>query len=412
MSNSAIPEKWTVMVYLAGDNNLDANGVTDLVEMKKIGSVPGMNIVAQFDRAGAGFPTKRFFIRNGTSLNADVVESLGETNSGKPEILLDFIKWGAINYPADHYMLVLWNHGQGWDDTDIFAGERSGAARLSRTSRIRHAFFRTSVVHAAQLSAGDSKIARAILIDDDAKDFLDSLEMKKVLLDARKFLGRKIDILGMDACLMSMAEVFYQIRTSVRFAVGSEETEPLDGWPYDTILGRLASEPQTTPRELCRIVVKKYIESYKNTREAVTQSACDLMASTRFANAVKVLATELRAGLADSVTLTLIASARNRVQEYQVSDNIDLVNFCLLLIKASVPEAIGIACDGVIAAVKEASGLVFSSGYYGKPMKNSNGIAIYFPTRLLSPLYSRLDFPRKTGWGWFLKEYITVTRSQ
>src|SRR3970040_61947 len=129
MSNSAIPEKWTVMVYLAGDNNLDANGVTDLVEMKKIGSVPGMNIVAQFDRSGAGFPRKRFFIRNGTSLNADVVESLGETNSGKPEILLDFIKWGAINYPADHYMLVLWNHGQGWDDTDIFAGERGGASR-------------------------------------------------------------------------------------------------------------------------------------------------------------------------------------------------------------------------------------------------------------------------------------------
>jgi hypothetical protein len=30
--------KWTVMVYLAGDNNLDGAGVVDLTEMKKAGS--------------------------------------------------------------------------------------------------------------------------------------------------------------------------------------------------------------------------------------------------------------------------------------------------------------------------------------------------------------------------------------
>jgi len=31
-------KSWTVMVYLAGDNNLDSAGVTDLNEMKRIGS--------------------------------------------------------------------------------------------------------------------------------------------------------------------------------------------------------------------------------------------------------------------------------------------------------------------------------------------------------------------------------------
>ena len=30
--------KWTVMVYLAGDNDLDGAGVGDLKEMKKVGS--------------------------------------------------------------------------------------------------------------------------------------------------------------------------------------------------------------------------------------------------------------------------------------------------------------------------------------------------------------------------------------
>jgi hypothetical protein len=410
MSNSVTRKKWTIMVYMAGDNNLDANGVDDLNEMKKTGSTPGMNVIAQFDRAGTGLPTKRYLLQKGTSLNADTKESLGETNTGKPEFLLDFIKWGVSNYEADHYMLILWNHGQGWDDTDIFAGERAMGSRLSRTSRLRHSFFKSSVQHAAKLSARDSKTARAILIDDNAKDFLDSLEMKKVLLDAKVILKQKIDILGMDACLMSMAEVGYQMRNSVQFTVGSEETEPLDGWPYDTIFGQLAVNPDMTPRDFSKMIVKKYIESYKDKGEAVTQSACDLQGYEQFAAAFRKLTEALKAGISNSATLNLISHARNQVQEFAVNDNIDLINFCLLLKNSAIPASLRTACDGVNTAVKGSSGLVFAEGSNGKPMKNSNGLAIYFPTRVLSPLYARLDFPKKTGWGAFLKNYLAATR--
>ena len=42
---------WTVMVYLAGDNNLDGAGVADLREMKKVGSSASVNVIAQFDAA-------------------------------------------------------------------------------------------------------------------------------------------------------------------------------------------------------------------------------------------------------------------------------------------------------------------------------------------------------------------------
>ena len=47
----ARPKKWTFMVYMAGDNNLDPNGVKDLQEMKKVGSTDQLNLIAQFDRA-------------------------------------------------------------------------------------------------------------------------------------------------------------------------------------------------------------------------------------------------------------------------------------------------------------------------------------------------------------------------
>ena len=45
-------KNWTIMVYLAGDNNLDSAGAVDLKEMKQVGSNDQINVLAQFDRAG------------------------------------------------------------------------------------------------------------------------------------------------------------------------------------------------------------------------------------------------------------------------------------------------------------------------------------------------------------------------
>ena len=194
---------------------------------------------------------------------------------------------------------MLWNHGQGWDDTDIYADERHRRLRRLASGRIRHAFFHTPVRRTLKKAIGDSE-ARAILLDDDAKDFLDNLEMKKVLADTKKLLKRKLDILGMDACLMSMAEVGYQISDSAAFTVGSEETEPLEGWPYDTILTELVKKPAMTAKDLSALIVNKYIASYS--KDAVTQSACDLSKAGALAAAVADLAKALKAGLADSAT--------------------------------------------------------------------------------------------------------------
>jgi len=121
MATIAAKEKqWTIMVYLAGDNNLDGAGVTDLEEMKKVGSTDQVNILAQFDRSGANVATKRYYIRKGGTTAKDVVGNLGETNMGDPKVLENFVQWGIKTYPARRYMLVLWNHGSGWDDTDIY----------------------------------------------------------------------------------------------------------------------------------------------------------------------------------------------------------------------------------------------------------------------------------------------------
>jgi hypothetical protein len=394
------------MVYMAGDNSLDPEGVLDLKEMKKVGSNARLNILAQFDRA-AGHVARRYYLRKGGVVTGDAVDSLGAVNTGDPKNLTDFIKWAVKNYPAERYMLVLWNHGQGWDDTDIYANERSRNLRRLASGPVRHALFHTPVRVTLQKAAND-QMTRAILLDDNAKDFLDNLEMKKVLADTAKLLGRKLDVFGMDACLMSMAEVAYQIKSSADFTVGSEQTEPGAGWPYTTILAALDKNPAMSPRELSTLIVSKYLASYANA-DGVTFSAGDLAKVDAVATAVAGLAKALGAGLKDAATLQCLQSARNQVQSYEVPDNIDLVDFCSLLAKASVSAAVAAACQKVIDAV---GGYVMAQGYKGAGLKHSHGLAIYFPLRDVSPLYPGLDFSKKTGWDGFLMAYLKAVRSR
>ena len=98
---------WTVLVYMAGDNDLDPSGIGDLMEMKKVGSTPRVNVLAEFDRA-SGRSAKRYLLRKGGSLAADAVASLGRVNTGDPKRLLEFVRWGVASYPAERYALVLW----------------------------------------------------------------------------------------------------------------------------------------------------------------------------------------------------------------------------------------------------------------------------------------------------------------
>jgi hypothetical protein len=426
-------KQWTVMVYLAGDNNLDSAGVADLGEMKKVGSNDDINVVAQFDRRGNDIGTARYYLRAGTTLKADMIgASLGETDDGDPKALESFIRWAMKSYPAKHYLVVLWNHGNGWDDTDVYAGERSRFT-LARRGRVlvkpkrralaevsiadagrmlarpmRRAFFVTSAQKALAEGAASEAKMRGILYDDNAKDFLDNIEMKAVFASVSKSLRRKIDIVGMDACLMSMAEVAYQIRDSAAFVVGSEQTEPGEGWPYDDVLAALAKTPSMAPADFARTIVKKYLASY-GANAGVTQAACDLSGAPKLYAAISALGKALSAGLRNERTLAAIQRVRGQVQSYETADNVDLCDLCNLLADALASASpISRACRKVLAVVS--SEVVIEHGSKGKSVANSNGMAIYFPTGAVSPLYANLDFAKKSGWSRFIAGYVAAVQ--
>jgi len=104
---------------------------------------------------------------------------------------------------------------------------------------------------------------------------------------------------------------------------------------------------------------------------------------------------------------------RAQAQSYEVPENIDIVDFCTLLqTNAGVDAVSKTACKKVIDVVAGKDGIIVKSGYKGAAVNNSNGLAIYFPTVKVSPLYAKLDFTKKTGWGAFIEKYLTASRKR
>ena len=60
--NTGGQAKWTVMVYMAGDNNLDGAALRDIAEMAKVGFTKDVNVLVQLDRIEDKL-TRRFRIK-------------------------------------------------------------------------------------------------------------------------------------------------------------------------------------------------------------------------------------------------------------------------------------------------------------------------------------------------------------
>ncbi|MCA9871804.1 MAG: hypothetical protein KC487_15670, partial [Anaerolineae bacterium] len=342
------PERdWTILLYMAGDNGkvfetkhgsyalmaeMTTAGYDDIAEVEAVGTTDQVAVLAQFDTSGADH-TYRLEIHKGKTAEENIVETIPESNTGDPAELAKFIVWGMTRCPAKHTMVVLWNHGLGWKDDDIYQSVRG----LSRTVRSggrgrkqNAAMFRSTAARVKQLAddEGDEE-ARAILCDDTSMDFLTNAEMSQALkvamfaqdeadaaaifADETRLAGvmntgnegalRRLAVIGMDACLMAMLEVQYQVRQFADVMVSSQEVEPIDGWPYSEILARLAANPSTAPADFGKIIVEEYERFYfsKNT----TLSAVDLGTMAEVRRLISDFAAALDTAYADDDSLQL-----------------------------------------------------------------------------------------------------------
>jgi hypothetical protein len=245
---------------------------------------------------------------------------------------------------------------------------------------------------------------RAIAYDDTSRDFLDNIELKRVLTKVKQNTKRKIDIVGFDACLMNMVEIAYQLRNTAGFIVGSEETEPGDGWPYDTVLSDLASNPSMKPEQLGSMIVRRYVKSYSG--EAVTQSALDLRQSSATAQAVDQMARALTKAIKDPAEYASVTKALNAAQSYALRDFLDLYDLCNEFKRRCKTKAVKDAAQATMNALAGKGGkFVLAEKHKGSEVANSHGVSIYFPRGGATVVYPRLDFAKSTYWDEFIKAY-------
>jgi hypothetical protein len=386
---------WTVFAYMAGDD-LSADSIEyavrqDLHEMKSVGSTDRVHFVAQTDEATER-RSYRYRLRRGTPLAADRLEVFrGDVNTGRVGTLVDFVRWGVRAFPAERYALVLWGHGSGHDDHNVYRLARGTLSpRLAaHLVRRRLGFFQSS--RRAAIERGGP--SRGFGFDDTAADFLDNSELRSALLKIRRILGKPLDLLGFDACLMAMVEVAYQARGAAAVLVSSQLTEPGDGWRYDRAFRALVRKPLLDPETLARRIVAAFRETYGG------ESTLSAFRVT----AVEPLAAEIEF-FARSVSPGEYARARRAALDSSPDGpggHRDLGTF----LDAIGPAAVG-ARRALAKAVLAACGRIEDGA--------ASGIDIYLPDEYrpeepggTDEIYERLDFPATRGWAAMLRRVAT-----
>ncbi|KUK14526.1 MAG: choice-of-anchor D domain-containing protein [Synergistetes bacterium] len=363
---------WTVMIYMAGDNNLEPYAIQDFLELSSVGSNSNVNIVVELDRApgydssyGNWTKAHRFYVTRGMTPTEDnAISNWGdgnggrEVNMGDPEELKSFVEWAIKNYPANNYILVIWNHGQGWKGKE----EKEGNPTL-----------------------------KWVVIDDTESDVLWAYEIKEALQ------GKHIDVVAMDACLMGTIEIMAELLGIADYFVGSEAEVPADGFPYDDIISALVSDPSMTPRVLCETIVEKYETAYKNGFLPVTLSAVEVNKLSQVIDALNSFTEEV----STTGNWNSIRTLRESVLSFPLQEDfqyqIDLGSFTNdLNLKSKVEDA------------------VFKK-YNSQSVSEASGISIYFPQgREYNPFYgdTRRAFTALSSWNDFLKNYLRETAPQ
>ncbi len=377
---------WTVLVYLDGDNNLEKDAITDFNEMERAGSTDQVKIVVEFDRVHQDGPeddtsngdwdtTKRFLVKQDNDrrmIKSEELADLGEQNMGDPQTLVDFVSWGVKEFPAQHYALILWDHGSSWagvafDDTN---GEK-GISLPELDSALR----------TIQAQAG---------------------------LD-------KLDLIGFDACLMSQLDVMQTIAPYGRVAVASAELEPNDGWSWDVWLKQLNQNPTEDPAKLAGAIVDSYRQYYeKGNDDTVTLAAFDLEKIGALHDDFAALSDAMRKNMSESYQA--IAEARSGADAYsqpkpEEFSAVDLGDFTRLIDKQGA--------QGQVAAAAEALGKQLADAriaeWHGTFHDRSTGMSIFFPqvAELYPDFYEKASpLPHDTSWASFLKDFYQAGGQQ
>jgi len=361
--------KWTYMVYCDADNNLDSYGIADLNEMEEgfdNADASYVKVICFIDREYSGATTYQVVHDTSSSIASTALTTgfPSEPNMGSKTTLKNFILYVFNNFPAEHYVLDLWDHG--------------------------------------------ASVYGICYDDTSSNDKLSFDEVDEAIAEACIAAGETIDILACDACLMQCLEWDYEVREYVNYIVASEETIPGMGFPYDDIIDSLCDNYNsfaTTPVNFANDMVQDYHDSYSSSYDT-TLSCVDVTSPSidNLIDAFKLFTADLTSAILGGQK-TQIEAARAATQEFYYEFIVDLKDFAQE-VKSRIPSYVphvDLLIDNITAAVT-------ITRQHNNP--GAQGIAIYFPATeddYDSGYETVIDLGEETDWDLFLTSLYSGT---
>jgi len=370
---------WTFMIYLAADNNLDGYDDLDIEDIKKGLSAsqnPNMNVIILQDKSGsddssmhlANYNTYEQIHDGGTISGL----SGGEINTGDSDVLSDFMGYCKTNYSADHYALIIWNHGggsrgKGEEDTDM----------------------------------------KAIAWDETSGD--DCLYMDEVqqAISSNFSSSDKLDVIGFDACLMGTVEIAYEMKDLAEYMIASMANEWVYGWDYERLFSKMTMDDES--RTDTEYLVKLGVSTYRDSTKAYsnqTMSGVDLSK----VDSLKTFLDTFAATLYKEGSQSLIESTRDasisfygttsyRVYYpyYDLGDFAERI-YSSPLYSSSLRSAASDLLTALGNTVVLSYGGPYYGGYYGSGSSTHKGLSIFFS-------YSESDY----SYQWWYTSTDTVS---
>ena len=427
------PKSWTFIVYIAADNDLRGFAARNIKQMADIGSNSNLNIAVQLDIRVTGNKkiTRRYYIERNKILHVNNEDASSQKmDSGDPKTLVSCCKWAIENYPAQHYALILWNHGTGIIDPDtgrvinpssLFAlNPASNKLELDRTVAfldfINDPHYHAKIEQETNEQLDDPE--RGICWDDSTGNYLTNQKLEAALNEvcSRHLGGKKINILGFDACLMAMLEVADIAKKYADIMLCSQEVELGAGWNYERALAPfMTGAPTQTP--LAAHLVDAYHAVYRKITNDYTQSAMDLSKTDNLAenvNRVAELLIEcLKIQKNNSVKNTIQASRSTLLcTHFDEPSYIDLHHFYSNLLanlkhfSLSNGEHLKQALKHTLHDGQNMIKEFVIANKAGKNLSLAQGVSIYFPERRIHPSYRKTPFASRNKWINFLTQYL------
>lgn len=292
-------DEWTVLVYLDGDNDIEDHAFNDLNSMETVWSSPDVRVIVYVDfwttsiapYSGARCYEVTYDIDLLTINSIELPIPLpSEPNMGDWQTLRDFIVFGQMYAPSENYLLVLWDHGSGYE---------------------------------------------AVCIDDTSEDYLSMREVHTALSDPQV---QYLDIVAFDACMMGQLEVAYELRDVTDYLVFSEEGVPVTGFPYEDILANITMFPSSTSLTVAEGMPYFYVTAYDvggRYHDPLLDWAClstvDTSELQDIATSLHLLGSELRSVIDTPMVYERVCLARMITQGFTRADFIDLGDFATAL---------------------------------------------------------------------------------